>query len=160
MGITGYNVTVAILDDGLDHTHKDLKDNFSLEGSYDFNFHKQLPTPSLWDDSHGTRCAGEIAAAKNEYCGVGVAYNAKVAGVRILSGALTNADEAAAVNYACNTTQIYSCSWGPKDDGQTMEKPPELVSKAFEEGIQYCRNGLGSIFVIAAGNGGYSGDNW
>ena len=31
--------------------------------------------------SHGTRCAGEIAAARdNNICGVGVAYNSKVAG--------------------------------------------------------------------------------
>ena len=31
--------------------------------------------------SHGTRCAGEIAAARdNDVCGVGVAYNSKVAG--------------------------------------------------------------------------------
>lgn len=32
-------------------------------------------------NSHGTRCAGEIAmAANNKKCGVGVAYNAKVGG--------------------------------------------------------------------------------
>lgn len=31
--------------------------------------------------SHGTRCAGEVsAAASNNICGVGVAYNSKVAG--------------------------------------------------------------------------------
>ena len=32
------------------------------------------------DDNHGTRCAGEIAAVKNDVCGVGIAYGAKVAG--------------------------------------------------------------------------------
>lgn len=32
--------------------------------------------------SHGTRCAGEVsAAANNNICGVGVAYNSKVAGM-------------------------------------------------------------------------------
>lgn len=31
--------------------------------------------------SHGTRCAGEVAAARdNGVCGVGVAYDSKVAG--------------------------------------------------------------------------------
>ena len=31
--------------------------------------------------SHGTRCAGEVAAvANNGVCGVGVAYNAKIGG--------------------------------------------------------------------------------
>ena len=34
--------------------------------------------------SHGTRCAGEIAAARdNGVCGVGVAYDSKVAGLFI-----------------------------------------------------------------------------
>ena len=32
--------------------------------------------------SHGTRCAGEIAAkANNSFCGVGVAFNAKIGGI-------------------------------------------------------------------------------
>lgn len=35
--------------------------------------------------SHGTRCAGEVsAAANNNICGVGVAYNSKVAGVCVM----------------------------------------------------------------------------
>lgn len=40
--------------------------------------------PSLCDSpltSHGTRCAGEVAAARdNGICGVGVAYDSKIAG--------------------------------------------------------------------------------
>lgn len=33
------------------------------------------------DNKHGTRCAGEVAAvAFNNYCGVGVAYNASIGG--------------------------------------------------------------------------------
>ena len=44
--------------------------------------------PLLWidngDNKHGTRCAGEVAAvAFNEYCGVGVAYNASIGGKMI-----------------------------------------------------------------------------
>lgn len=36
-------------------------------------------------NSHGTRCAGEISAARdNGICGVGVAYDSKVAGIRML----------------------------------------------------------------------------
>lgn len=32
-------------------------------------------------NSHGTRCAGEVAAARdNGICGVGVAYDSKIAG--------------------------------------------------------------------------------
>lgn len=34
--------------------------------------------------SHGTRCAGEVAAkANNSICGVGVAYNANIGGMKI-----------------------------------------------------------------------------
>ena len=34
--------------------------------------------------SHGTRCAGEVAAvANNGICGAGVAYNAKIGGTKI-----------------------------------------------------------------------------
>ena len=96
---------------------------------------------------------------KNGYCGVGVAFEASICGVRILSGALTHADEAAAVNYGYQTTHIYSCSWGPRDDGRTLDGGPQIVREAFEHGIQYGRQGLGSIFVFAVGNGGSSGDN-
>ena len=113
-GVTGKGVTVGFMDDGIDHENADLKENFSLEGSYDFNEHKKLPTPALYDDTHGTRCAGEVGAVKNNVCGVGIAYESKVAGLRILSGKLTVADEAMAINYAYNTTQVYSCSWGPR----------------------------------------------
>lgn len=35
------------------------------------------------DNKHGTRCAGEVAAvAFNSYCGVGVAYNASIGGMK------------------------------------------------------------------------------
>ena len=124
------------------------------EGSYDFNDHTELPLPRLSDDQHGTRCAGEIAAVKNDVCGVGVAYTAKVAGVRILSAPISNADEAAALNYGYQLNDIYSCSWGPPDDGKSMEAPDGIILKALINGVQNGRDGKGSIFVFAAGNGG------
>ncbi|KXS19863.1 hypothetical protein M427DRAFT_41691 [Gonapodya prolifera JEL478] len=157
-GVTGKNVTVAIIDDGLDYLSPDLKGNFFREGSWDFNGGKngsqgQLPTPVLSDDRHGTRCAGEIAAMKNDVCGVGAAWDAKVA------GDITEADEAAAITFGYQQNQIYSCSWGPADDGAAAEGPPDIVAKAFEEGIRNGRGGLGSIYVFASGNGGGFKDN-
>lgn len=81
MGITGKGVVTAIIDDGLDFEHPDLKDNFFKEGSYDFNDRRKLPIPDLsTDDRHGTRCAGEIAAVRNTACGIGIAYDSKVSG--------------------------------------------------------------------------------
>ncbi|KAI7882315.1 serine endoprotease Kex1 [Mucor mucedo] len=158
-GITGKNVIVAILDDGLDMDHPDLHDNYFAEGSYDFNNHVKDPRPRLQDDTHGTRCAGEIAAVKNDICGLGVAYEAKVSGIRILSGEITEADEAAALNYAYQENHIYSCSWGPPDLGEVAEAPQGILLDAIQNGIDNGRNGTGSIYVFASGNGGANDDN-
>lgn len=137
----------------------DLKDNYFAQGSYDFNDHVSTPKPRLSDDRHGTRCAGEIAAVKNNVCGVGVAWDSKVAGIRILSRQISDADEAIALNYAYQENQIYSCSWGPPDDGKSMDAPGPLIKKAILNGIQKGRQGRGSIFVFASGNGAASADN-
>ncbi len=158
-GITGKNATVAIVDDGLDMYSNDLKNNYYPGGSYDFNDHQDEPRPTLSDDKHGTRCAGEIGAGKNDVCGVGVAYDSKIAGIRILSKLISDADEAIALNYDFQHNQIYSCSWGPPDDGRSMEAPGMLIKRAMLNGIQNGREALGSIFVFASGNGAASEDN-
>ncbi|KAH8682409.1 peptidase S8/S53 domain-containing protein [Xylariales sp. PMI_506] len=158
-GITGKNATVAIVDDGLDMHSNDLKPNYYALGSYDFNDHDAEPAPELADDRHGTRCAGEVSAAKNDVCGVGVAYDSKIAGIRILSKMISDADEALAMNYDFQHNQIYSCSWGPPDDGRTMDAPGVLIRRAMLNGIQNGREGLGSIYVFASGNGAASDDN-
>ncbi|KAG0044395.1 pheromone processing endoprotease [Gryganskiella cystojenkinii] len=158
-GITGKGAIVGIIDDGLDARSEDLLPNFHKAGSHDFNNNQDLPLPILWDDNHGTRCAGEIASARNDLCGVGVAWDAKVAGIRILSGPITDVQEAEALNFGFNETQIYSCSWGPPDDGKSMEGPTGMLLDAFVNGVTKGRDGKGSIFVFATGNGGRSGDN-
>jgi kexin len=158
-GITGKGVTACVVDDGLDYASADLKDNFFAEGSHDYNDHEDLPTPKLSDDRHGTRCAGEIAAGRNDACGVGLAYDAKISGVRILSGDITDLDEALAINYEMQKNFIYSCSWGPPDDGKTMQAPGILIEKAMVTAVQQGRGGKGSIYVFAAGNGAASDDN-
>ncbi|KZV73366.1 hypothetical protein PENSPDRAFT_648906 [Peniophora sp. CONT] len=158
MGITGESVISALVDDGLDYTSADLKDNFYAPGSYDYNDHEDLPTPKLFDDTHGTRCAGQIGAGRNEACGLGIAYNSKIAGIRILSGPISDIDEAAALNHNYKETSIYSCSWGPPDDGKSMEAPSYLIERAMINGIQNGREGKGSVFVFASGNGAGFGD--
>ncbi|KAF9299948.1 pheromone processing endoprotease [Mortierella antarctica] len=157
--ITGKGAIVGIIDDGLDANSDDLKANFHAAGSHDFNNPGGLPLPRLWNDDHGTRCAGEIASARNDLCGVGVAWDAKVAGIRILSGEITDVQEAEAINYGFDQTQIYSCSWGPADDGMAMDGPNQVLRDAFVNGVTNGRGGKGSIFVFATGNGGRNGDN-
>ena len=158
-GITGHNATVAIVDDGLDMYSDDLKDNYFPQGSYDFNDQTLEPKPRLSDDRHGTRCAGEVSAVKNNVCGVGVAYDSKIAGIRILSKAISDADEAVAMNYAYQQNQIYSCSWGPPDDGKSMDAPGILIKRAMVNAVQNGRGGKGSIYVFASGNGAAADDN-
>ena len=158
-GITGHNATVAIVDDGLDMYSDDLKDNYFAEGSYDFNDNVLEPKPRLADDRHGTRCAGEVSAVKNNVCGVGVAWNSKIAGIRILSKMISDADEAVAMNYAFQHNQIYSCSWGPPDDGRSMDAPGILIKRAMLNAVQNGRAGKGSIYVFASGNGASNEDN-
>lgn len=158
-GITGKGSITSVIDDGLDMYSDDLKDNYFAAGSYDYNDPGPEPRPRLFDDKHGTRCAGEIAAGRNNACGVGMAYDGKVSGIRILSKTISDEDEAAAINYGYQNNQIYSCSWGPPDDGATMDAPSVLIQRAMVNAIQHGRGGLGSVFVFAAGNGANAGDN-
>lgn len=159
MNITGNGIVTALIDDGLDYESADLKDNYSPEGSWDFNDNRPNPMPMLSNDYHGTRCAAEIAAVKgNEYCGVGVAYNSKVSGIRVLSAEITSEQEAAAMYYGLDVNDIYSCSWGPPDNGRSMDAPDKLVKSGMMKGILDGRNGKGALYVFASGNGGMRGD--
>nr|XP_022900544.1 neuroendocrine convertase 1-like [Onthophagus taurus] len=162
-GITGKGIRISILDDGIEHTHKDLKENYDPEISFDCNEDDNDPLPRYdpsRQNSHGTRCAGEIAMiANNGKCGVGVAFNAKIGGVKILDGLVNDRIEGTALGYAQHLVDIYSASWGPNDDGKTVDGPGRLAKEAMERGIREGRNGKGTIFVWASGNGGSLGDN-
>ncbi|KAJ2919562.1 hypothetical protein MD484_g846, partial [Candolleomyces efflorescens] len=157
-GLTGKGVLTGLIDDGLDYTSEDLAANFDAKNSYDFNDHHPLPTPHGDRDHHGTRCAGQIAAVKNKACGLGIAYESKVSGIRILGGRITTGDEAIALNYGYHDVSLYSCSWGPRDDGSKMQGPSYIIRKAVLNGINEGRGGKGSVFVFASGNGGHKGD--
>ena len=115
---------------------------------------QNLPKPRLFDDYHGTRCAGEIGAVKNDVCGVGVAYDSQISGIRILSGTISAEEEASAMMYGLDVNDIYSCSWGPTDDGKTLSQPDAIVKKAMIKGIQTGRKDKGAVYVFASGNGG------
>ncbi|NXK57027.1 FURIN protein, partial [Chauna torquata] len=127
--------------------------------------HRAPPSPPertwcCFNCRHGTRCAGEVAAvANNGICGVGVAYNARIGGVRMLDGEVTDAVEAHSLGLNPNHIHIYSASWGPEDDGKTVDGPARLAEEAFFRGVSQGRGGLGSIFVWASGNGGREHDS-
>ncbi|XP_050789848.1 proprotein convertase subtilisin/kexin type 4 isoform X3 [Gopherus flavomarginatus] len=162
-GYTGLGVVLSILDDGLERDHPDLSANYDPLASYDFNSNDPDPQPryNIWDENrHGTRCAGEVAAAaNNRLCGVGVAYKAKIGGVRMLDGPITDIVEAQSLSFRPQHIHIYSASWGPEDDGKTVDGPGILALEAFYKGIANGRGGLGCLFVWASGNGGIHSDN-
>ncbi|XP_078388718.1 proprotein convertase subtilisin/kexin type 7 isoform X2 [Cetorhinus maximus] len=160
--VTGEGVTVVVVDDGVEYTVQDIQANYSPEGSYDLNSNDPDPMPhpdEHSDNHHGTRCAGEIAAAPNNFCAVGVAYGSRIAGIRVLDGPLTDSMEAIAFNKHFQINDIYSCSWGPDDDGKTVDGPHPLGKAALQHGVMVGRRGFGSIFVVASGNGGQYEDN-
>ncbi|XP_054261091.1 neuroendocrine convertase 2 [Macrosteles quadrilineatus] len=162
-GVTGKNVTTAIMDDGVDYMHPDLKHNYNARASYDFSSNDPYPYPRYTDDwfnSHGTRCAGEVAAARdNGVCGVGVAYESKIAGIRMLDQPyMTDLIEANSMGHEPNLIDIYSASWGPTDDGKTVDGPRNATMRAIVRGVNEGRNGLGNIYVWASGDGGEDDD--
>ncbi|XP_078055095.1 proprotein convertase subtilisin/kexin type 7-like isoform X2 [Mustelus asterias] len=160
--VTGEGVTVVVVDDGVEYTVQDIQANYSPEGSYDLNSNDPDPMPhpdEHSDNHHGTRCAGEIAAAPNNFCAVGVAFGCRIAGIRVLDGPLTDSMEAIAFNKHFQINDIYSCSWGPDDDGKTVDGPHPLGKAALQHGVMAGRRGFGSIFVVASGNGGQYEDN-
>eukprot|EP00050_Salpingoeca_kvevrii_P003889 m.236812 g.236812 ORF g.236812 m.236812 type:complete len:659 (-) comp10902_c0_seq1:74-2050(-) len=160
-GFTGKGVVVTVVDDGIEHSHPDLHDNYDPLASTDLNGHDSDPFPRESDpiNKHGTRCCGEIAAAKNSACGVGIAFDASIGAVRMLDGDVNDAVEAGSLGLAPNHIDIYSSSWGPNDDGRTVEEPGPLTKQALLNGVTNGRNGKGSIYVFANGNGGRYGDN-
>lgn len=103
--------------------------------------HDNDPSPQssfFYSDAHGTKCAGVIAMSKdNGICGVGVAYEAKVAGLRLItSRGVTDIQETKALSHASDKIDIYSNSWGPSDGGFTVEGPRTLAKQALENGAK------------------------
>uniref|UniRef100_A0A8C6WVP5 Neuroendocrine convertase 2 n=1 Tax=Neogobius melanostomus TaxID=47308 RepID=A0A8C6WVP5_9GOBI len=155
LGYTGKGVTIVFLS----FLNAPLCSFQNADASYDFSSNDPYPFPRYTDDwfnSHGTRCAGEVsAAANNNICGVGVAYNSLVAGIRMLDQPfMTDIIEASSISHMPQVIDIYSASWGPTDDGKTVDGPRELTLQAMADGVNKGRGGKGSIYVWASGDGG------
>ncbi|MDY6939455.1 MAG: S8 family serine peptidase [Cyanobacteriota bacterium] len=154
----GTGVTIAIVDDGLQHEHPDLTDRYRADLSYDFNDDDADPTPT--NRYHGTAVAGVAAGSANNGIGIaGAAPGAELAGLRLVAAPNTDLDEANALTYQNQEIDIYNNSWGPTDNGRNLEGPGPLTLAALEEGTTNGRGGLGSIYVWSAGNGLQNDDN-
>lgn len=167
-GITGRGVHVAIVDDGFEWEHPDLRPNYIASLSYDINDGDGDPSPH-GDDSHGSAAAGLVGAVHNNgVCGVGVAYDTTLAGLRLIGAPSTDADEALALGYRCMPPRgapgglinhVYSNSWGPADSGMRLSGPGRITSEVLATCAEHGREGLGSIYSWAGGNGRYNSDN-
>ncbi|XP_068517404.1 proprotein convertase subtilisin/kexin type 4 [Anas acuta] len=77
----------------------------------------------------------------------------------MLDGPIMDIVEAQSLSLRPQHIHIYSASWGPTDDGRTVDGPGVLAAEAFYRGVTKGRGGLGSIFIWASGNGGTNYDN-
>ena len=82
-GVTGEGVNVAVVDDGMYHTHEDLRDNVDSSRNHDYTGNGDIYRPL---EHHGTHVAGLIAARDNGIGVRGVAPRATVYGYNLLAG--------------------------------------------------------------------------
>lgn len=155
----GSGIRIGIVDDGLEVAHPDLAANVDLLNDYDFNDLDDDPSPGA-EDFHGTACAGVAAARGNNGIGVsGVAPEATVVGLKLIAAPTTDADEADAFAFKQDIIHIKSNSWGPYDNAYGTGGPGPLSLAAMADAVTNGRGGKGTIFLWAAGNGNYSGDD-
>ena len=65
----------------------------------------------------------------------------------MLDGDVTDAVEASSLTHRRDYIDIYSSSWGPDDDGITVDGPGNLTVKALREGIIYVST-FGSLETV------------
>ena len=155
----GAGVKVAVIDDGIDMTHRDLDTNMH---SLSFDAEKGYPpTPSVFKGyDHGTHVAGIIAAIKdNDFDVVGVAPECKIIGVSTdgIICVATAEQFAVGITWAWqNGADIINNSWGDYNTGLMYS---EVLQEAIVDAMTLGRNGLGCVVVFAAGNTGEKGIN-
>lgn len=167
-GYAGQNVTVAVLDTGVDINHPDLKSNIwknegeianngldddrngFIDDVHGWNFAGRDSNNVSDSYGHGTHVSGTIAATQNRFGVTGVAHAAKIMPIRVIGGDEDNsfrkfdANVAAGIRYAVqNGAKVISMSLGsyPGD-------PPMLQTKL---ALKYARR-AGVVAVMASGN--------
>lgn len=163
------DITIAVLDDGVDVDHPNLIPN--IRKNPDPSEPKDLcgrdyyipddqaehfnPRPKNFNypyddmrsnDIHGTACAGLIAAAGVNGGAVGVAPGCKILAVKIFHADKLAADEriADAIRYASLHADVLSCSWYGSLSND--------VEMALEDSRELGRGGKGSVLIFASGN--------
>ena len=158
------NTTICILDNGIDQTHEAFSGPGKIVSLYDFNDNDPIPEPNPYSliPSHGTSCAGIVAAPLNLGKVVGVAPDCSLMIIRKskTSESIKIADSI--VWAAEHGADIINCSFGKDNrNGIIWEMPPE-VKGAIDYVTDKGRKGKGCIIIFAAGNGNesISTDRW
>lgn len=141
---TGSNVTVAVIDDGLED-HEDMATLLTGYTPADGGD----GTPSLSTDGHGQQCAGLIGALHNDIGVSGVSPDVSMFSVNIFAPNTTNADVADGINWAVNNgADVLSNSWGFTSCTTNINS----ITSAFANAATNGRGGLGCIILVASGN--------
>lgn len=162
LGITGQNITVCVLDTGIDYNHPALATRYV--GGYDFcNGRPQFPQPSrmpctgqpdsdpMDENGHGTHVAGIVASTDSRIRGI--APGVKIASVKVLNntGHGTFGAAAAGIDWCIGNRTNYNIKVITMSFGQ--DPLPSNCLTLIDAEIQNARNA--GIFVDAAsGNGG------
>lgn len=155
----GKDIKVAVIDEGVDLNHPDLKANL-LPGydTTDWGAPGQNGDAAS-GDSHGTACAGIITAVENNIGMTGIAPQCKVIPVRIATmeefesekkWKLTPSSIANGIikAYRDGAADVLSCSFSISPTGAVSKTVKEAIVSATTKG----RNGRGAIVVFSTGN--------
>lgn len=157
-GFRGAGVQVAVLDGGFDLDHPDLEPNINFGLSMNF-----VAGESLWfalpGFSHGSHVAGTIAGADNGFGIIGVAPEAELVLVKVLSdaGGGSFADVVTGIVYAADVgVDVISMSLGAYIPGFGVKgvSPQDILGlvKLMDNAILYAYN-KGATVIASAGNG-------
>ncbi len=157
LGYNGTGVIVAMIDTGVNYNHADLADHMWNGGTqyphhgWDFynNDNDPMDDGSATQGGHGTHTAGSVASDGTAGSQCGVAPNATIMALKVLSGNGSGSEGPviSAINFAvANNADIFSMSLG----WQTTSQRAQFRTA--------CNNALaaGVIGAIAAGNEGNS----
>jgi lantibiotic leader peptide-processing serine protease len=158
-GYRGAGVRVAVLDSGVFCAHADIAPNLIAAESTSFVAGESYCNTSAAQSSHGTHVAGTIAAADNGLGTIGVAPEAKLIAVKVLSAATGSGGFAGIIQgivYAADHgADVINMSLGtdlPRGAGADSNDIAELVN-ATKRAVQYARS-QNALIVAAAGNDG------
>nr|WSZ95351.1 S8 family serine peptidase [Streptomyces sp. NBC_00857] len=158
------NVTVAVIDTGVDDTHPDIAPNFDRDASVNCVGGKPDTADGAWRPSaeespHGTHVAGEIAAAKNGVGVTGVAPGVKVSGIKVSTTAGFFYTEAVVCGFVwaaehgvdVTNNSYYTDPWY---FNCTTDPDQKALVEALTRATRYAEK-KGTVNVAAAGNENY-----